>query len=112
MNNALKHHGIMGMKWGVIRDKTQLSRAEGSSKSRSEDKSKKKVKGMSDDELRKAVNRLQMERQYSQLSESKIRKGEEYVKKVAEMGTAVAAISTSALVLYNNAEKIKKITSA
>jgi hypothetical protein len=74
-------------------------------------KKKPSVKEMSDDELRKVVNRLQMERQYSQLSESNVSKGKEYMQKIIKTGTTVAAVTTTALTLYNNAEKIKKIIS-
>lgn len=74
-------------------------------------KKKPSVKEMSDDELRKVVNRLQMERQYSQLSESSVSKGKEYAQKIVKAGTTVAAVTTTALTLYNNAEKIKKIIS-
>ena len=74
-----------------------------------EAKKKPSVKEMSDEELRKAVNRLQMERQYSQLSESSINKGKEYAQKVFKAGTTVAAVTTTALTIYNNVDKIKAI---
>ena len=72
-------------------------------------KKKPSVKEMSDDELRKVVNRLQMERQYSQLSESSVSKGKDYAQKVFKAGTTVAAVTTTALTIYNNADKIKNI---
>lgn len=70
---------------------------------------KKKVEEMSDDELRKVINRLQMERQYSQLSPSNINKGKEYAQKVIRTGITVATATTTALTIYNNVDKIKAI---
>ena len=61
----------------------------------------KSIKSMSDAELRNRLNRLQMERQYSQLSESSVNKGKEYAQKVFKAGTTVAAVTTTALTIYN-----------
>jgi len=58
--NFIEHHGIKGQKWGVRRSRRQLARAAGV-KGRS-------AKDMTDEELRTAVNRMNMEQQYSRLS--------------------------------------------
>jgi hypothetical protein len=107
MSNTLVHYGILGMKWGIRRTPAQLSRDRGTPKKSSGEK--KNVKEMSDDELRRTVNRLQLERQYSQLSSSNVSKGREYVQKIIKAGTTVAAVTTTALTLHNNAGKIKAI---
>lgn len=98
------------------RDKAALERRIKANEQKITDKALKKaakkkpsVKEMSDDELRKVVNRLQMERQYSQLSESSVSKGKEYAQKIFKAGTTVAAVTTTALTIYNNAERIKNI---
>lgn len=101
MSQELYHYGIKGMKWGVRRTEAQLARAKGSKK---ED-----ISSMSDDELRRRVNRLNMEQQYKKLTESSTSKGADYMKKIYKAGTTVAAVTTTALTLYNNADKIKKI---
>lgn len=75
-----------------------------------EAKKKPTIKDMSDDELRKVVNRLQMERQYSQLvNDGSVSKGKEYAQKIIKAGTTIAAVTTTALTIYNNAGKIKAI---
>ena len=73
----LQHHGILGMKWGVRRTPEQLARARGK-KNSSDDE----VKKMSDSELRSKINRLQMEKQYKQLTSSEISVGRKFVQDV------------------------------
>ena len=66
---------------------------------------------MSDAELRSCLNRLQMERQYKQLSGSDVNRGKEFVSKKMKAATGIATATTTAITLYNNYDKIKKIVS-
>lgn len=69
----------------------------------------KSVKNMSDAELRSRLNRLNMEKQYSQLSDTNVNKGKQYFDTTFKVATTVAAVTTTGLTIYNNADKIKKI---
>lgn len=118
----LEHHGIKGQKWGVRRfqneDGTRTAAGKKRERSRSEDPahedynkahSGKSVKDMSDAELRTRLNRLQMEKQYIQLTDSDTNNGKEFVSKAMKVATGVATATTTALTIYNNYGKIKKI---
>jgi len=89
-NNELYHHGVKGMKWGVRRTPAQLGRA---SKKSSSNTNRDAVKKMSDTELRQKLNRLNMEKQYLDLTAPKKSAGKKFVTDVlvnAAKGTATA----------------------
>lgn len=77
-NNSLAHYGILGMKWGVRRyqNKDGTYTSAGKKRKQKEDihddyanaHSKKSVKSMSNAELKARNNRLQMEKQYADLT--------------------------------------------
>lgn len=93
---SLNHHGVKGMKWGVRRFQKKDGSLTSAGKKRyassspkkvskpsSESKQEKKtVKDLSDEELRKRITRLQLEKQYKDLQPQKISAGKKFVDSV------------------------------
>lgn len=132
--NELYHYGVKGMRWGVRRDrsssngsidlKTAKKKTEAAgrivnetqninnqvSKTRMTKAKKKQLnvaKQMDDKELREAVNRLNMEQQYVNLSTNHINSGRANVDAVlSRVGTAVA-ITNSALAIALAVKQLK-----
>lgn len=86
-NDYLAHYGVLGMKWGVRKDRSSSGKKRNKSKVRTriekEIKTRKardkRVKSMSDVELRREINRLNMEKQYKELTQTDLEKGVSYV---------------------------------
>lgn len=135
-NNELKHHGILGMKWGVRRfqnkdgsltpeGKKRLSSGsentrrgseiarEGSNLARSigsirDTSSKQDLSTMSDNELKDRVNRLNMEQQYSRLSASaNTSVGQQYTESILGASGSVLAITSSALAIALSVKQLR-----
>ena len=80
--NYLAHYGVLGMKWGK-----RKSRTPSADSAKVRDIRKKKIYEMSNQDLRDANNRLQLESQYKQLTKRTSRG-----KKVAQSYIATAGL--------------------
>ena len=109
-SDYLAHYGVKGQKWGIRRYQnedgsyTDLGRrlrkklGAGKEKRKPPESSKWRAKDagyLSDEELRKRITRLQQEKQYKEMTASRLTKTRKWVAKTAEVvlvGTAVAAL--------------------
>lgn len=102
IEDILEHAGVKGMKWGVRKNPKASSgttkKVSGKNSSSTDRKAvdkirEKKVSQMSDKQLKRAINRMNLEKQYRDLSPSKMKKGHNKVKSaIAVAGTVNALI--------------------
>lgn len=79
-HSELMHFGVKGMKWGVRKKRIKNAKKWTSKK-------QAKIDGMSDDQLRKANNRLRLEKEYRQLTQTRLERYRNKVGKAAEEAT-------------------------
>jgi hypothetical protein len=100
-DEELAHHGVKGQKWGIRKRSTRGGTPASKRKPVTDDKKeehdahapkKKSVKDLSDAELKDSISRLQMEKQFKQLTAPEIQaKSKSVVKDIlAESGKSVA----------------------
>ena len=115
-DDFLQHYGVLGMKWGHRKARSNVSsnKKPKSTKNTTTSKPKPKPKPtqreLSDEELRAVINRMRLEREYADLRyrSSSRAKVENVVK---AMGTA-ALLTTSVVKIYNNMNTICKVVKA
>ena len=110
----LQHYGVLGMKWGHRKARSNVSSNKKPKSTKNTTTSKPKPKPtqreLSDEELRAVINRMRLEREYADLQyrASSRAKVENVVKTV---GTA-ALLTTSVVKIYNNLNTICKVVKA
>lgn len=89
--DSLYHYGKMGMKWGVRKAKRNTPKGSPDHE-RARKLNAKGAKHLSNTELKELTNRMQLEKQYSSLNPSKMKKGMKIVAGVAAAGTTVSTL--------------------
>lgn len=108
VDEYLMHYGILGMKWGKRKARTSkiseqtleqtLEQALGQAP---------KKRRMSNKELQARIKRLKLEKEFAQLTASPPKTSR--VEKLVKGAGTVAALSTSAVTIYKNMDKIAKL---
>lgn len=134
MNNDLRHHGIKGMKWGIRRYQTKDGKLTNEGRARlkddidnagkavdkakkfnnsrvkkaQEDKIKDDVSKMTDQELQKIVNRLNMEERYKQVMNSRAAEaGKDTTTKILDYAGTILTVGASAVTLMIKMQELK-----
>ena len=103
--NYLAHYGVLGMKWGVRRK----SRTPSADSAKAKAIRKKKVNEMSNQELRDLNNRLQLERQYKDLTKKKSVGKKAVQAFIGTAGTITAVTAAAAVYKKTGTAALEKI---
>lgn len=92
----LKHHGVKGMRWGVRRKNPSGVQPKKPAASGEKFTSRKPdAKKMSDKELKATINRMQMEKQYKELTRPQVTGAKKFIQdqllQVAKQQTSIYA---------------------
>jgi hypothetical protein len=98
----LEHHGIKGQKWGV-RTKSRVGKRPS--------EFKPKAKHLSDDELKKAISRMELEKRYNDLSGASKTPNKAVTKLLGDVGQTVVKTALTALATQQVNAVLKKATS-
>ena len=108
-DDFLQHYGVLGMKWGHRKARSNVSsnKKPKSTKNTTTSKPKPTKKRLSDAELRAVVNRMRLEREYADLTYRASSRSK--VESVVRTIGTVAALTTSAVKIYENLNKLSKV---
>ena len=104
-NNELYHYGVLGMKWGVRKSRPSSTRSSRRKKKSNEpspdfkERTKRKSdlknrRTLSDEELKRKIERLKMEREFKELTKEDIDPGKKFASEV--MSSAGKKVLTAA----------------
>jgi 5-methylthioribose kinase len=81
MNDILEHVGVLGMKWGRRKGRKTTSKLSRSSEdyTTKELLKRKNIKTLSNAEIKKITERMQLERQYKELTKRSMSPGKKFV---------------------------------
>ena len=104
----LMHYGVMGMRWGVRR---ASKRSGGSKKKKASRQPQQQPKRrMSNKELQARVKRMQLEKQYRDLTNDLTPKTKSKMEKLISTADTISKLSSSALTIYKNLNQFAELS--
>lgn len=119
------HYGVKGMKWGVrkqrppsqgrkkktnaqrVLDKITAKKQKTFEPRKVENNTKRRrISDLSDEELRKVINRMEMERKYSQLTAKEVSKGRKFANEVLYNSAKATATTYTTKAMTKAIEKL------
>lgn len=105
--NRLEHIGILGMKWGRRKARPSGGPSSGDHTT-ARSLQKKRLNELSNDELKKLTTRLQLEKQYKDLTKTELGGGKKFVSEILQSSGKQVASQYIAKVLVGGIDKVVK----
>ena len=105
----LMHYGVMGMRWGVRRASKRSGGSKKKKASRQPQQQQQKRR-MSNKELQSRVKRMQLEKQYRDLTNDLTPKTKSKMEKLISTADTISKLSSSALTIYKNLNQFAELS--
>lgn len=105
----LMHYGVMGMRWGVRRASKRSGGSKKGKKKKASQQPQKKRR-MSNKELQSRVKRMQLEKQYRDLTNDLTPKTKSKMEKLISTADTISKLSSSALTIYKNLNQFAELS--
>ena len=105
----LMHYGVLGMRWGVRRASKRSGGSKKGKKKKASQQPQKKRR-MSNKELQSRVKRMQLEKQYRDLTNDLTPKTKSKMEKLISTADTISKLSSSALTIYKNLNQFAELS--